>query len=292
MTSTRAALAALVTCTTALALMGASAPAPYPPASKGDPWPQGTVRTVGKLVAQLPGGQVESCSAAIVDSPSGSVVATAAHCISSPQRPREPLAMYFQPGYRGADAAAAGSRAGKGTASGPGRGDGPKNVLAHGWKVASWKTAPGWDSGKDLESVLPYDWAFLRMHKRGGRTIQDVYGANKLRTEPVRGGATATLGYPASAPYDGETLHYCSGKAHQYRSGEIAEANVGALALRCRLTQGVSGGPWLRGIDRARGAGTLVAVTSVGSDDELLGRPYPRSARALFKEFGAVHKKG
>ncbi|NLU75915.1 hypothetical protein HCC61_25230 [Streptomyces sp. HNM0575] len=278
MTSTRAALAALVTCTTALALMGASAPAPYPPASKGGPWPQGTVRTVGKLVAKLPGRQAESCSAAIVDSPSGSVVATAAHCIASPERPREPEAMYFQPAYEG-----------KG-ASTRGKGEGPKTVLAHGWKVTSWRTAPGWDTDKSLESVLPYDWAFLRMEKRGGRTIQDVYGANKLRTEPVRGGRTATLGYPASSPYDGETLDYCAGKAHLYERGEIPAANVGALSLRpCRLTQGVSGGPWLRGIDRKRGSGTLVAVTSVGSDDELLGRPYPKSAKALLKKFGAEH---
>ncbi|QPP07894.1 trypsin-like serine protease [Streptomyces bathyalis] len=283
MTSTRAALAALLTCSTSLALMGA-APAPYPPSSKGERWPQGTVRTVGKLVAKLPGHQAESCSGAIIDSPSGSVVATAAHCISSPERPVKPVAMYFQPAYRGKDADKSGRRGGTG--------DAPKAVIAHGWKVESWKTAPGWDTHKDLESVLPNDWAFLRMEKRNGRTIQQVYGANKLKTEPVPGGTTATLGYPASSPYDGETLNYCAGKAHRYRGGEIPAANVGALSLTpCRLTQGVSGGPWLRGFDKKRGAGTLVAVTSVGSENELLGRPYPKSARGLLKEFGAKHER-
>ncbi|SCK38156.1 serine protease [Streptomyces sp. WMMB 322] len=282
MTSTRAALAALLTCTTSLALMGASAPAPYPPASKGSPWPQGTVSTVGKLVAELPGRQAESCSAAIIDSPSGSVVATAAHCIFSPERPARPRAMYFQPAYKGPSGGKKGRRGGTG--------DAPKAVIAHGWRVTAWRTAPGWNSKKDLESVLPYDWAFLRMEKRNGRTIQQVYGANKLRTEPLRGGTTATLGYPASSPFDGETLNYCAGKAHRYKRGEIAAGNVGALSLSpCRLTQGVSGGPWLRDFDKKRGAGTLVAVTSVGSKNELLGRPYPKSARAVLKEFGAVH---
>ncbi|WP_181767680.1 trypsin-like serine peptidase [Streptomyces albidus (ex Kaewkla and Franco 2022)] len=277
MTSTRAAVAALVTCTTALAVMGAAeAPAPHrslsagretPKASSGDRWPQGTVKTVGKLVTKLSGNQVESCSAAIVDSPSGSVVATAAHCIASPERPRKPQAVYFQPGYEG--------------------GGGPRAVLTKGWKAKSWKVAPGWNVKKELESILPNDWAFLRMEKRGGRTIQDVYGANTLRTEPVASGATVTLGYPVTSPYDGESLNYCAGEAHRYRRGEIAAANVGALALQpCKLTQGVSGGPWLRGIDSARGAGTLVAVTSVGSDDELLGRPFPKSAKAVLKEFG------
>jgi V8-like Glu-specific endopeptidase len=268
MTSTRAAVAAFVTCTTALAVMGAAgAPAPYPPPSEGSRWPQGTVKTVGKLVAQLSSNQVESCSAAIVDSPSGSIVATAAHCIVSPERPRKPRAVYFQPGY-----------AGEG---------GPKAVLEKGWKAESWRTAPGWNVKKELESILPHDWAFLRMEKRKGRTIQEVHGANKLRTEPVQGGTTATLGYPVTSPYDGETLNYCSGKAHHYSRGEIAAANVGALALKpCRLTQGVSGGPWLRDFDRARGAGTLVAVTSVGSKDELLGRPYPQSAKKVLEELG------
>src|SRR5690606_17862715 len=132
------------------------------------------VRTVGKLVARLPGQQAESCSAAIVDSPSGSVVATAAHCISSPERPRKPEAMYFQPAYESRQ-----PRSGGGSNAG-GTGDGPRAVLEHGWKVKAWKTAPGWDTRKKLEAVLPHDWAFLRMEKRNGRTIQDVYGANKL----------------------------------------------------------------------------------------------------------------
>ena len=247
MTPTRAAVAALVTCTTALAVMGA-APAPYPPPSGGDRWPQGTVRTVGKLVAKLPGNQAESCSAAIIDAPNGSIVATAAHCIASPERPHAPASLYFQPGYD--------------------KGGGPEAVLAKGWKVESWRTAPGWNVHKRLESILPNDWAFLKMAKRGGRTIEEVYGANTLRTEPVAGGTTTTLGYPVTSPYDGERLNYCSGNAHHYQRGEIAAANVGALALQpCRLTQGVSGGPWLRDFDRARGAGTLVAVTSVGSSD-------------------------
>jgi V8-like Glu-specific endopeptidase len=278
MTSTRAAVAAFVTCTTALALMGAAAPAPHlspasggetPKASEGTRWPYGTARTVGKLVAKLSDNQVESCSAAIVDSPSGSVVATAAHCIASPERPRKPEAIYFQPGYKG--------------------NGGPKSVLDKGWKAKSWKVAPGWDVDKDLESILQHDWAFLRMEKRGGRSIQDVHGANALRTEPVPGGTTSSLGYPVTSPYDGKSLNYCSGNAHRYRRGEIATANVGALALKpCRLTQGVSGGPWLRDYDRSRGAGTLVAVTSVGSQDELLGRPYPKSARAVLNKIGAA----
>jgi len=249
--------------------MGAAAPqVSDPPDSAGDRWPHRSVRTVGKLVAQLPGRQVESCTAAIVDAPNGSVVATAAHCLTNPQRPHAPRALYFQPGYahRG----------------------GPEAVLRKGWKVASWRTAPGWNVHRRLKSILPHDWAFLRMEKRHGRTIQQTYGANRLHFGRVGGGRTTTLGYPAEPPYDGERLDYCAGDAHRYARGEIAAADVGALSLRpCDLTQGASGGPWLRGYDPARQSGTLVAVTSVGSDDELLGRPYPERARSVFREVGA-----
>lgn len=269
MRRTRALAAALATTTTALAVMGAAAPRADLPDSSGSRWPHGSARTVGRLVAQLPHDEVESCSAAIVDAPNGSVVATAAHCLRNPDRPQKPKALYFQPGYDH-----------KG---------GPRAVIRKGWKVTSWKSAPGWDVHKDLESILPHDWAFLRMEKRNGRTIQQAYGANALRFAPVGGGRTASLGYPAVDPYDGETLDYCAGNAHLYRGGEIAAANVGALSLRpCNLTQGVSGGPWLRDYDPKRQAGTVVAVTSVGTDDELLGRPFPKSARAAFRRIGSV----
>ncbi|GAB2772604.1 trypsin-like serine peptidase [Streptomyces sp. NPDC054796] len=269
MISIRAAVAALVTTATAFAVMGASAPTVAPlPDSPGDRWPGGTSKTVGKLVSQLPGGQGEVCSAAIVDSPNGSVLATAAHCVRSPEQKSEPQAMYFLPGY---------DRAG-----------GAEAVVKKGWKIESWHTAPQWDVNKQVEQVLPHDWAFLKVAKRNGRTIQETQGAgNTLQFEPVGGGRTATLGYPVAPPYDGETLHYCSGNAHLYKRGEIADANVGALALKpCKLTQGVSGGPWLRNYDSAKQAGTLVAVTSVGDQDELLGRPYPASARSLFARVG------
>jgi V8-like Glu-specific endopeptidase len=276
MTSTRirATLAALVTSGTALAVMGAAVPQPDPPDSSGGRWHRGPVKTVGKLVAKLPGNQAESCSAAIVDSPNGSVVATAAHCVLSPERPHKPQALYFQPGYS--------------------KGGGPKSVVLNGWRVASWKVAPRWDVRKKLDAILPYDWAFLRMGKRGGRTIQQTYGANRLKFAPVGDGRVTTLGYPVTKPYDGESLNYCAGNAHVYRRGEIATPNVGALTLKpCHLTQGVSGGPWLREWDATRRTGTVVGVTSVGTQDELLARPFPEAAKAVFRQVGGDgHRHG
>lgn len=267
MTTIRAVTAALATTATATALLGA-APAP-PPDAMGAPWPEKTVRTVGKLVMDLPGKEVDSCSAAVVDSPNGSAVATAAHCLANPDRAEKPRAVYFQPGYH--------------------HGGGPEAVIEKGWKAKSWEVSPGWDVNKPLESILPHDWAFVRFGERDGRTLKETYGANRVRFGPVEDGNTLSLGYPAVEPYDGESLHYCRGDAYVYGEGEIGAANVGELSLiPCTLTQGVSGGPWIRDYDGSRQAGTVVGVTSVGARSELLGRPFTGEAREVLGRVGGT----
>lgn len=261
----RAVTAALATTATATAVLGA-APAP-PPDAMGAPWPGKTVRTVGKLVMQLPGKEIDSCSAVVVDSPNGSAVATAAHCLANPSRAQGPRAVYFLPGYE--------------------HDGGPEAVVRKGWKAETWKVSPDWDVNKPLESILPHDWAFLRFGERGGRTLKETYGANRIHFGPVAGGRTLSLGYPAAAPYDGESLQYCLGDAYVYGKGEISAANVGELSLiPCTLTQGVSGGPWLRDFDPSRQTGTVVGVTSVGARNELLGRPFTGEAKAVFDRVG------
>lgn len=267
----RALATALVTSAGVLSLLGTAgaATAAPPPDSTGDRWPGKSVRTVGKLVIDLPGKEVDSCSAAVVDSPNGSAVATAAHCLENPEREGRPRAVYFRPGYD--------------------HGGGPDAVVKKGWKAASWEVSPGWDADKPLKKILPHDWAFMKFPEREGRTLKETYGANTVHFGSASGGDAVSLGYPATGPYDGESLHYCRGDAHAYRKGEIAAANVGDLSLKpCKLTQGVSGGPWLRGYDSSRQAGTLVAVTSVGADNELLGRPFTGEARAVLDRVGGT----
>lgn len=265
----RRAIAVLATSATLLALVGASGPRgglAGITADHGGHHAQNsrlagaTVRTVGKLVTELGDGQYGVCSGAVVDSPSGSVIATAAHCVTSPDSPEPPSQAWFAPEYDRLD---------------------PERAVEDGWRIVSHHTPPGWDVDRGLAEILPHDYAFVTVEKRGGRTIQDTYGGNELAFAPIDAQHVVTpLGYPVS-PVDGSApLAACSGRAEVLTDETAHESNVGGLLLdSCHLSKGASGGPWLQDLDERRGSGTLVGVMSVGSGDgEVLGRPYPAAA--------------
>ncbi|MEE1941759.1 serine protease [Streptomyces sp. TRM 70361] len=278
----RAVIAAVVTVATSAALLGAAPPAgprtgpalPGTPAAGRAasavqaPWPHGAVRTVGKLIGTYPGGRLLTCSGAVVDAPNGSVVVTAAHCVHNPGEPRWERA-WFVPGYH---------RHGTGS------------VVRSGWQVTSVQLAPDWRRGR-LPEALPYDYAFLTVEKKDGRTLQEHVGANRLDFAPVDPGErTVALGYPATGPYDGETLGHCTGFPTLLTTRDTRPPNTGGLLMEsCDLTRGSSGGPWLRDYDPRSQSGTVVAVVSVGDDrGRVLGRPFPAEARRLLAAAGRV----
>ncbi|GAA2406863.1 hypothetical protein GCM10010420_38600 [Streptomyces glaucosporus] len=276
MAKIRAVIAAAVTVATSAALLGAAPtnpPGPVPgeertAGTSQAPWPQGTVGTVGKLVGTYPDGQLLTCSGAVVDAPNGSVVVTAAHCVHNPGEPRWEEA-WFVPGYDR---------------------HGTANVARDGWRVTSVHIESAWKGGS-LPQALPYDYAFLTVEKKDGRTIKERVGANRIDFEPVDPSRhTLVLGYPAAAPYDGETLGHCAGTPTLLTGRDTRQPNVGGLLLEsCDLTQGSSGGPWLQDYDGASQSGTVVAVMSVGDDrGRVLGRPLPEEARKLLEAAGGT----
>ncbi|WP_059009808.1 trypsin-like serine peptidase [Streptomyces specialis] len=240
-----------------------------PPAVAAEPWETGAVSTVGKLIWDAGGGRLGFCSGAVVDAPNGSVVATAAHCVRTREQPEPPEEVWFVPGYDHA-------------------GDAWREDA---WRVASFHTPDGWDVTRPTAEILPHDYAFLTLAEKDGRTVREAHGANRIAFEPLREGDPVTaLGYPAAAPYDGESLRYCAGETDVLTEGEAQEPNLGGLLLNdCDMTAGSSGGPWLEEYDEATESGTLVAVMSVGSGDgQVVGRPFPEAARALLATAGAA----
>ncbi|GAA1908121.1 hypothetical protein GCM10009716_17550 [Streptomyces sodiiphilus] len=273
MSSPRGVIAAVAAAAFTAAALGSTAPPAAAaafgiPDSAGDRWAARTVSTIGKIIWEEGGEVAGLCSGAVVDAPGGSVVATAAHCVSSPHVAVPPGDAWFVPAYD----------------------NGMGSYRKDGWKVASYHLPDGWDVNRHLHTILPHDYAFLTLETKGGRTVQQVHGANRLAFEPVDGGKrVAAFGYPAAPPYDGETLHYCAGRARLLTSPEVAEANAGGLLLeRCAMTAGSSGGPWIQDYDPVTQSGTVVGVTSVGSGDgQVLGRPYPRGAADLLRRAAA-----
>ncbi|SOD62503.1 Trypsin-like peptidase domain-containing protein [Streptomyces zhaozhouensis] len=239
-----------------------------PPAVAADPWAQGTVNTVGKIIWEAGDGRLGLCSGAVVDAPNGSVVATAAHCVSARESPSAPGDVYFVPAYD----------------------HGRDSYRKDGWRVSAFHLPEEWDPNGETGAILPHDYAFLTLEPKDGVTVQEAVGANALRFEPVReSGEVAVLGYPAADPYDGESLRYCAGETNVLDENEAEPVNLGGLLLDgCDLTAGSSGGPWIQDYDAETESGTVVAVMSVGSGEgQVVGRPYPEAARPLLAAAGA-----
>ncbi|WP_369267995.1 trypsin-like serine peptidase [Streptomyces harbinensis] len=252
-----AATAAVLTVT----VHGATAPA----ALASEPWAGGAPGTVGKILWELDdSGRLGVCSGAVVDAPGGSIVATAAHCVSAPDRPEPPAEVWFVPAYD----------------------HGLATYREDGWRVLSFHTPAAWQpqEGGDIAELLPHDYAFLTVERKAGRTLQQTHGAHTLAFAPVPADRdVAVLGYPAAAPYDGESLRSCSGPTQVLDGPDAPPVNAGGLLLEdCDLTEGTSGGPWLQGYDPATGTGTVVAVMSAGTGTgTVVGRPFPAEAEDL-----------
>ncbi len=218
-------------------------------------WPGGgtIVRTTGKVFFTME-SQDYVCSAAVVTSANTDVVITAAHCVQSGAG-QWATNWTFVPAY------ANGGR--------------PYGT----WTASHYFVARQWSKTGDEDDDIAF--VTLNPQQANGRNAyigQIVGGLNiAFGTGPAREYA---FGYPAEPPYDGASLYYCSGQttADPYRAS-------GDTGLRCDLTAGSSGGPWLSGFDPASGTGTITSVSSFKYDTDQVTLYGPRLgpvAKALF----------
>jgi V8-like Glu-specific endopeptidase len=204
-------------------------------ATSGARWmTQGAVtRTTGRVFLTM-NGRDFVCSASAVKSASRDLVVTAGHCVKD------------------------GSGA---------------------W-AQNWTFVPGYDSGRRPYGTYSarrvfvagpwsrtgddnYDVALIALNASGGRHLTDVVGAQEIGFNGGRGLASYGFGFPADPPYDGEHLMYCAGPVH----GD-PHRQTGDQGMRCDLTAGSSGGPWLTGFDPATGRGTITSVSSFKYSDD------------------------
>ncbi|WP_061299903.1 trypsin-like serine peptidase [Herbidospora cretacea] len=120
-----------------------------------------------------------------------------------------------------------------------------------------------------------YDVGMVALNAQLGRHVNDVAGALEIGFGVKRGQQTHGFGYPADPPYDGERLMYCAGAARPDPHSQTHDQG-----LRCDLTAGASGGPWLSGFDPATGRGTVTSVSSFkySDDNTMMYGPYFGSA--------------
>lgn len=221
----------------------------------GAPWRGGgeVVKTTGREFFTLDGVDY-SCSGSVVGGPDPDMIVTAAHCVSDGAGGWA-SDWTFVPGY------ASGTEP---------YGSFPARTF---YVPSQWSSGGGQD-GTDVAFVA------LRQARADGamRSVASVVGSQPIAFG-VKSKYVTVFGYPAEAPYTGNTLEYCRGPVHPNSYG------AAAIGIDCALTEGDSGGPWLSGFDARTGTGTITGVTSFrysGGNSLLYAATLGSVARGLY----------
>ncbi|MGO4192075.1 serine protease [Arthrobacter sp. YAF17] len=171
------------------------------------------VKHIGKVFFTL-GGANYVCSANSVSSANKSTVSTAGHCLN--EGPGAFATKFtFVPAYL--------------------NGSAPYGM----WTAKALYAPTQWSSGGDMT----YDTGFAVMNTLNGQKLADVVGASGVQFNAARGLSYKAFGYPAAAPFNGESLKSCSGTA----SNDPNNPQFNTQGISCNMTGGSSGGPWFIG---------------------------------------------
>ncbi|GGW23031.1 MULTISPECIES: trypsin-like serine peptidase [Streptomyces] len=241
----------------------------------------------GKVLFDSPEGTMV-CSATVVQDPANpgksNMVWTAGHCVHAGKKGGWYRNIAFVPSYNDSGMSAAKLE----TAT-------KEEVAPYGVWWADWaQTSDQWieQGGQTGGDGASYDFAVIHVtpEKGGsGKSLEETVGS----ALPVDFAAPAVAevksitatGYPAAAPYDGQTLYEC-----QDKPGRLSLNGTDPTMYRigCTMTGGSSGGGWVAtGSD---GKPALVSNTSIGPVDAgwLAG---PRLGEVAKGVYDSVSKK-
>lgn len=212
-------------------------------------------RTTGRVFLSM-GGRDFFCSASAVRSSNRDLVVTAGHCVKDgPGAWAENWT--FVPGYR----------------------DGHRPYGS--FTARRMFVAGAWARTGDDD----YDVGMVALNTSGGRHLTDVVGAQEISFDAPRGRHAYGFGFPADPPYTGRHLMYCAGPLLPDPHGQTHDQG-----MRCDLTAGSSGGPWLTDFDPRTGRGTIISVASFKYSDDH-GTMYGPYFDAKVKELYAVAER-
>ncbi|WP_409469266.1 trypsin-like serine peptidase [Streptomyces sp. HC307] len=235
----------------------------------------------GKLLFDAPEGTMV-CSATVVEDPANpgksNLVWTAGHCVHAGKSGGWYRNIAFVPSYN--DAAMSAAELQSAT---------KEKVAPYGVWWADWvQTSDQWieQGGATGGDGAAYDFAVLHVTPEegsGGKSLEETVGSAlpvdfAAPTVPDVDSMTAT-GYPAAAPYDGQTLYQCQDKPGRL---SINASDPTMYRIGCTMTGGSSGGGWVAtGSD---GKPALVSNTSIGpvSSGWLAGPRLGEEAKGVF----------
>jgi hypothetical protein len=104
------------------------------------------------------------------------------------------------------------------------------------WAAKALYAPTQWSSAGDMQ----YDTGFAVVSPLNDQNLSDVVGASGVQFNAARGLTYKSYGYPAAAPFDGQSLVSCTGPA----GDDPYSPEFDTQGIPCDMTGGSSGGPW------------------------------------------------
>ena len=133
------------------------------------------------------------------------------------------------------------------------------------WTAKALYAPTQWSSAGNMQ----YDTGFAVMSTLNGQTLSDVVGASGLQFNAARGLSYKSFGYPAAAPFNGESLKSCTGTA----TNDPYNPSYLTQGIPCNMTGGSSGGPWFIG-SSSTGYQNSINSYGYGSNSTTMYGPY------------------
>ncbi|MFC4588153.1 trypsin-like serine peptidase [Sphaerisporangium corydalis] len=231
-------------------------------------------KTIGKVFFRVH-GKPYWCSASSVQSKYHNLVATAGHCVYDTDANRETLDHWvFVPGYY--------------------QGKAPWGIYVGKSAYTHYDFSVYEDYDSDYAFVTVYNGINVRTWKDAGRLGDNVGGQGFAWNQKI-GEPVYAFGYPAGPhpdgdkPFTGVTPKWCYGKTKPAGVSAAYKAEA-QIALKCSMTAGSAGGPWIAKYSSTKRLGYVNGVTSLIGDSDGNGR-YDFSTSAYFdSETYAVYK--
>lgn len=220
-------------------------------------------RANGKIYGEYRFGlekELYQCSGSVLNSPNGDVVLTAGHCVIDPETGTVANKLMFVPGYR--------------QHSEPfGRWAAEAFATTETWKKTA-KAGQHPNEGGDLAVLVLSE---SETHKN----VEEVVGGLGVAFDQPCNQTYTQYGYPAEAPYDGETLY---SHVTPYAGPDTNPLfSPVPIKIASDFTQGASGGPWTIGPSSSP---TVVSLTDYGYEDQpgwLYGAYFGEAARKAYE---------
>jgi hypothetical protein len=220
-------------------------------------------RANGKIYGEYRIGlekELYQCSGSVINSPHGDVVLTAGHCVIDPETGTVANKLLFVPAYR------------------------DHSEPFERWAAEAFATTEAWKKTAKAGSHANEggDLALLVLVENGEeKSVEDVVGGLGIAFDQSCSQTYTQYGYPAEAPYDGETLY--SNIAAYAGPDTNSLFSPSPIKIASDFTQGASGGPWTIGPSSSP---TVLSLTDYGYEDQpgwLYGAYFGEAARKAYE---------